>query len=113
MGWGKGGGGEREKNRREGSGWCDDGRGKGCREVVWVWVHGWGWAGADRLHESGCNHRMGPEWSGGGDMGRGWWVLHGRGLVLGNHGRLKGLVDCGRRVLVDSGTATHGRIKLV
>ena len=110
--WGKGGGGERGKNRRVGSGWCD-GRGKGCREVVWVSVHGWGWAGADRLHESGCNHRMGPGWSGGGDMGRGWWVLHGTGLELGNHGKPKELVDCGRRRWVDFGKAMRGRIKLV
>ena len=55
--WAKGGGGERGRSRRVGSVWCG-GRGKGCREVVWVLVHGWGWAGGDRLHELGCNHRM-------------------------------------------------------
>lgn len=75
-------------------------------------VHGWGWAGGDRLHESGCNHRMGPGWSAGGDMGRGWRV-HGTGLVLGSHGRPKGWVDYGRRGLVDVGRSVHGRIKLV
>ena len=108
--WGKGGGGERGKNRRVGSVWCGGGRGKGCREVVWVLVHGWGWAGGDRLHESGCNHRMGPGWSAGGDMGRDWRA-HGTGLVLGSHDKPKGWVDYGRRV--DFGRAVHGRIKPV
>ena len=78
--------------------------------AVWVSGDGWGWADGDRLHESGCNQRMEPAWSG--DMGRGWWVLH-TGLELGNHGKPKELVDCGRRGWVDFGKARHGRIKLV
>ena len=106
--------GVRGKNRRVGSVWCG-GRGKGCREVVWVSVHGWVWAGEDRLHESGCNHRMGPGWSAAasGDMGREWKV-HGTELVLGSRGRTKGWADCGRRGWVDVGRATRGSwIKLV
>ena len=45
-------------------------------------------------------------------MGRDWRV-HGKGLALGSYGRLKGLVDYGRKGLVDFGRAMHRRIKLV
>ena len=78
--------------------------------AVWVSGDGWGWADGDRLHESGCNQRMEPAWSG--DMGRGWKV-RGRGLVSESHDKPKVLVCCDTRGMVGFGRTVHGRIKQV